>query len=400
MFNNKQELKEWISNYIENNGKMSLHHAIKNSMEIRLSILEFTKNLPENSKFNQRCFHILEGIEEIPDCRECKVKKVNFSNRNKEWKYLEFCSTKCASSNKIVQQKLKNSTFEKFGVDNISKSKYFHDLMIKKNQEKYGVDWYQQSVEFKEKSIIACLKKYGFDKYTKTDEFKNRVRETCLEKYGVDWYSKSIEFQDKFKKTSLERYGVAHPMINIDIKNKTFNSISEKYDVIFYFQSEDFKKKSKSTKVYSHGDQNYNNRDLFKSTCITRYGVDSPMKLEEIKNKASKSCLEKYGVTSYTLTEDCRSKSMESKYYSNWFNYKEYKLPSNNYIKIQGYEGFALDILFKNYKEEELFISNKDIKEEIGIINYIMDEKDRIYLPDIYIKTKKEGGLTSKEKRS
>jgi hypothetical protein len=46
----------------------------------------------------------------------------------------------------------------------------------------------------------------------------------------------------------------------------------------------------------------------------------------------------------------------------------------------------SLDILLEKYKEEELAITYTEIREEIGLINYLMEEKERIYLPDIYIK--------------
>ena len=48
---------------------------------------------------------------------------------------------------------------------------------------------------------------------------------------------------------------------------------------------------------------------------------------------------------------------------------------------------FRSDILFTKYSEEDILISNSDIREEIGIINYIIEDSERIYIPDIYIKS-------------
>ena len=100
MFNSKLEIKEWIINYLNSKGKSSLHVAINNSKEIKKSIINFTSFLPEYSKMNQRCFHIIEDLNEIPLCKECGVNIVNFNNRNKEWRYLDFCSTSCGTKNK------------------------------------------------------------------------------------------------------------------------------------------------------------------------------------------------------------------------------------------------------------------------------------------------------------
>jgi len=229
MFNSKEELKNWISDYLVKNGKKSLHIAINNSSKIKNSIIEFTNFLPNDVKINQRCFHIITDLIDIPDCKECKLNKVNFNNRNKEWRYLDFCSNSCGTKNKETQIKLKNTNIIRYGVDNISKSEYFLNLMKISNNLKYGVDWYQQSSDFRLKSKETCLKKYGFDSYTKTKEFKDRLKNIFMEKYGVDWYSKSKEFKEKFKISSIEKYGVTHPMLNEDFKKKVSQTIFEKY---------------------------------------------------------------------------------------------------------------------------------------------------------------------------
>lgn len=327
MFNNKQELKEWIDMYIKNKGKRSLHVAIRNSKSIKEDIIRYTSFLPENSKFNQRCYHIINNIDQIPLCKECGMNQVKFNNRNRDWRYLDFCSSRCGRINESTIEKYKKTLIERYGVDNISKSNYYIEIMKKINNDKYGVDWYQQSDDFREKSIGTCLIKYGFDNYAKTDEFKIKIRETLLSRYGVDWYSKSKEFGEKYKRAILNKYGVTHPMLSEEHKQKVSKTIKERY-----------------------GKDWYNLTNEFKDQCF------------EIKQS-------KYGtpVIGYKI--------------------KEYELPSGKIVKVQGYENFALDILLKDHNEEDLCISYYDIKEEIGTINYLMNESERIYLPDIYIKS-------------
>lgn len=326
MFNDKSELKKWIANYIAERGKKSLHIAINNSKDIKSDIIKFTSFLPENIKINQRCYHILEDITEIPLCKECNEVKVNFNNRNREWSYLEFCSPRCSTINKDVVKKYKTTNLERYGVDNISKSDFYRELMIRSNNKKYGTDWYQQTDDFRKKSVLTLLKKYGVDNYTKTDEFKDKIKKTLLKKYGVDWYSKSQEFKEKYRLKSIEKYGIDHPMLNKEFKENVSSSIKKKYGKDWYVLTDDFK-------------------ELCFILKEKRYGNPAGFKL------------------------------------------KEYILPSGRKIKVQGYENFALDILLKKYKEDELSISYFDIKDEIGTINYLMDENEHIYLPDIYIKS-------------
>lgn len=327
MFKSKQELKDWINEYIENKGKRSLHVAIRNSNSIKEDILHYTSFLPDHCKYNQRCFHILNDTSEIPICKECGINKVNFNNRDKDWKYLDFCSVKCGRNNEETVKKYKNTLVDKYGVDNISKSQYFLDLMKKMNSEKYGVDWYQQSEDFRNKSIITCLKKYGFDNYAKTDEFKIKIKETILNRYGVDWYSKSVDFRKKFKLASLKKYGVDHPMLNDEFRKKVSDTMEKRYGKKWYVLTREFKEHC------------FENNEL-------RFGNPT-----------------------------------------NGFKYKEYRLPSGKVLKVQGYENFALDLLIQEYREDDICVSYYEIKDEVGSINYFMDEVDRIYLPDIYIKS-------------
>lgn len=69
-------------------------------------------------------------------------------------------------------------------------------------------------------------------------------------------------------------------------------------------------------------------------------------------------------------------------------HWKEYVLPSGKIVKVQGYENKALDILLEQHKETDLFIQRKEIESQIGKIFYIIDGREHLYIPDIYIKSK------------
>lgn len=102
----------------------------------------------------------------------------------------------------------------------------------------------------------------------------------------------------------------------------------------------------------------------------------------EVKEKILKTIKEKYGESS-TMHVDF----IVDKIFKKSIRFKNYNLPSGKIIKIQGYEGFALDALLKKYKEEDIFVGRKKIKEQIGKIYYDYDNKNRLYYPDIYIKS-------------
>jgi len=67
--------------------------------------------------------------------------------------------------------------------------------------------------------------------------------------------------------------------------------------------------------------------------------------------------------------------------------YYEYKFPSGNIVKVQGYEPQALDILINKYKETDIISGTKNIILEIGPIRYFYENNEYTYYPDIYIKS-------------
>ncbi len=327
MFETLEDLKIWINNYLEKKGKYSLRTAIKNSKRIQKDIINFTDFLPAETKMNQRCYHIINEIIEIPLCKHCGVNRVNFNKQ--DWTYFINCSKICASRFEANIKKKKETTIERYGVDNISKSEYFKKLIKEQNLVRYGVEWYQQSQEFREKSKKTCIEKYGVSSYSKTDEFIEKIKKTSLEKYDVNWPSMSEEVKNRTKQTCLIRYGKTHFMKNEIVKNRIFNSIASIYKADFYFQSDDFKEKT----LYK--DQKANNNKLFR-----------------VKN---------------------------------------YYLPSGKVVQIQGYENFALDILINKYNEDDIVVKNSEIRKEIGSVKYTgIQGKPRTYLPDFFIKSEKK----------
>ena len=117
------------------------------------------------------------GVKINVKCDVCgHVKKVSYRryilNTNCFSDYYA-CSKKCAVA------KVKKRNIERYGVDNISKTKYFKDKYKKVMNERYGVDNGFQSEEIKKKIKESSIKKYGVDHYRKNEEIK---RKYC---YGI-----------------------------------------------------------------------------------------------------------------------------------------------------------------------------------------------------------------------
>ncbi len=70
----------------------------------------------------------------------------------------------------------------------------------------------------------TSLEKYGVDNYTKTAEYSKKSKQTCLEKYGVPYSLQSDAVRAKTVETILDKYGVKNVMHAEDVKNKMLNS--------------------------------------------------------------------------------------------------------------------------------------------------------------------------------
>ena len=64
--------------------------------------------------------------------------------------------------------------------------------------------------------------------------------------------------------------------------------------------------KSLQTKLKKYGSSSYNNKEKYKQTCLERYGVDNPTKLESVRAKTMETNLKKYGAPYKILTKEYR----------------------------------------------------------------------------------------------
>ena len=239
-------------------------------------------------------------IEYLPNGSGYKVKAIcDFCGitYNVEWrKYLKLENNKekhSCGSKECTNQKRKETSLNKWGVDNPMKSKIVKKRLENSLLEKFGVDHYSKTNEFKEKRKETSLNKWGVDHYSKTDEYKEKIKNTSLERYGVDNPSKSEKIKNKSKRTNLERWGVDNYAKTNEFKEKIKETSLNKWGVTSYSKSEECKEKVRLDN-------------------IEKWGVDNPMKLNKVKEKIKETNLERYGVDNYTRTKEYLEKTKET----------------------------------------------------------------------------------------
>ena len=131
-------------------------------------------------------------------------------------------SFKCKTDDlkRSIVDKIKSTSFERYGTDNPSKSDTVKDKIKSVHMEKYGVENVFQSEDIKRKIKWTNLNRYGVEHPMQLSETKDKLKSTFLLKYGVDCPNRLECVQDKRKKTSLARYRVEHPMRNNDVRLK------------------------------------------------------------------------------------------------------------------------------------------------------------------------------------
>jgi hypothetical protein len=117
-------------------------------------------------------------------------------------------------------------------------------------------------------------------------------------------------------------------------------------------------------------------RERFMKTCLMRYGETHPLKSMIIKNKINCTIFKKYGVFHNAQSAEIRHKQEIAGY-----KFKQYKMPSGNIRKLQGYEPFAIDELIKIYNEDQIKTGSLNVPR----IKYSINDKEHYYFPDIYI---------------
>jgi hypothetical protein len=144
------------------------------------------------------------------------------------------------------------------------------------------------------------------------------------------------------------------------------------------------KQKIKQTCLEKYGVEHYFSLDKIKSKKINsyleKYGVDNPSKLQEIKIKKQNTCLKNYGVSNPSKSPVIHSKKTKNVS-------KLFVMPSGISYKVQGYEHYALNKLLElNFKENDILIG-KDILDYVGEIQFSYEDKNKHYIPDIFIKS-------------
>lgn len=287
-----------------------------------------------------------------------------------------------------TKEAIKETCMQIYGVDNPFKSEEIKEKIKKRMLERHGKEYAMQIKEFADQSKQTNIDNHGGVFNLNLPEMREKTREAYESKYGAP-FGFVEEHQEKARQTNRKKLGVDYPLESNEIHAKIKKNNKEKYGNEVYLASET----GKQQMLEMYGSECYLASDDCKKQMLEQYGSEHYVTSETSK----KQMLEQYGSEYYINSDDYTKKMVErygvttpmhcpellSKALYTAFSTKDYVFPSGNIVKVQGYEPFALNLLLEQgVKEDDIVVGCKNVPR----VSYF-HEQDRIYYPDIYIKS-------------
>jgi len=253
-------------------------------------------------------------------------------------------------------------TTEESNICKINNQKFPNKFKNKFLLENYGITYEQYLIKYYLNNVIPVCK-CGCGTHTKIKFYNNTIlvpdytknhwphkrhtnetiekiklntKKSILNKYGVDNIFRLDSIKDKIKNTNLKKYGNVSPMKNDVIKNKCH-----------HYHTDDTIQKIKSTNNKKYGANSFTQSEMgkkiIKNKFIEKYGVDNPMKVDDIKNKLFTSNIKKIGYKTNFMDTNYRKK----------YNNKHSKIEIDICNKLNGEHKFI-------YKNKEFDIKVND----------------------------------------
>ena len=147
------------------------------------------------------------------------------------------------------------------------------------------------SPETREKVKQTTLDRYGVENPMHLDKFKQKAMDSQIKKFGKFAFN-----TDKQKQTMMERYGVTVPAKNKEIQKKIQETQYENNGGVYAFNTE----KQRQTMIERYGGAGSMSspevREKLRKTLMERYGYENPMQIPEVKERALKKIVENHGI--------------------------------------------------------------------------------------------------------
>jgi len=167
------------------------------------------------------------------------------------------------------------------------------------NMERFGVEHNQQCPEVQDRTRATNLERYGNEEALASPEVRAKITATNQDRYGGPTPAHSPEVVERARQTNLRRWGVEWTCQDPDVRRRQLETMEANYGGHF-FASEKGRARVRATLIERYGVDHpakidgHWNRAV--KTFVRRYGVTHPLQLAEFLDKRRATCQERYGV--------------------------------------------------------------------------------------------------------
>jgi len=205
-----------------------------------------------------KCVWLFNGMTCFPKCPVCGKTYGDSSNVSPGKGYNGHCSNRCKTLDPNVQR-----------------------LMSDTCSKLYGCDWSSKAPSARQAYVETCRSRYGVDNTFQLESSKDKGRQTRKRKYGDENFRNS----EKQTETCMKLYGKGS---NGDAIGETLRSLPPR-------RKSEWVANIKRSKKDTYGDENYNNPERRRETCIRLYGVPSAPQSDVCKEHARETFMKNYG---------------------------------------------------------------------------------------------------------
>ena len=166
-------------------------------------------------------------------------------------------------------------------------------------------------------------------------------KKSMIDTYGTSHPMLVPEFKKKQEETMIAKYGVSHNSHNPDTIQKRKDTLIEHFGVAHHFQLPEKIEERRETCRKTFGVDHHLQRDdilaKLRQTNLEKRGVEYSLQSEEVRAKGVATNLLVYGVEHPSQNQEVMERTQK-----NAKKYKEFKMPSGEIRKVQGYDPFAL----------------------------------------------------------
>ncbi len=170
------------------------------------------------SSFSERIYLEVHSISTLPQCPICG-KPLKFISYKEG--YREFCSNKCRGLGTAA--KASDTCKKRYGVARPAQSKVIQAKMKKTTKERYGVD---NIFQCKDKIQDSFKKKYNVDNPMFIEEFRDKMIHSLQTNGGKG--------KDRRKQTNLAKYGSACSLHGSEVQKSIRNKLKERYIKVLF----------------------------------------------------------------------------------------------------------------------------------------------------------------------